>query len=306
MEEIKLDLTAKNTVLPRLFAKQGDVGRKFRAVITDNGKTYQIPADALLSVWYSGTSGEGNYSTIGENSAFSIDGNTVTVELITQMLTNPGDGNVCLVMNLRDGTQIGTWNIPYIVEQLPGMGSSVAEQYFTALSEVAGKAAESAAKAAEAAATFDTDTSLSVAGKAADAEATGAALDGKASLLQVYPVGAIYISTVSASPASLFGGTWEQLKDRFLLGAGGSYAAGAMGGAASITHRHEASGGITGGYAYFDIKDGTKNITVSSGQGGAVSLNTTSVTTVVRSYTSEESFNNMPPYLAVYMWKRVA
>lgn len=179
MQTIHLDVSNKG-VVPAIYAKQGDVGRKFRAVITDNGEAYDIPADALLSVWYSGTSGEGNYSMIGENSAFSIDGNTVTVELITQMLANHGSGNVCLVMNRQDGTQIGTWNIPYIVEQLPGMGSSAAEQYFTALSEVAGKAAESAAKATEAAATFETDESLSVAGKAADAAATGEALAGKA------------------------------------------------------------------------------------------------------------------------------
>lgn len=305
MQEIKLDLTARG-IAPRLLAKQGDVGRKFRAVITDNGSAYEIPDGAALSVWYAGASGEGNYSMIGGSSAFGIDGNTVTVELITQMLTNPGPGVMCLVIDAVDGSQLGTWNIKYEVEHMPGMGSAVAEQYYTALSEAATKAAESAAKAAEAAAMFETDTTLSNEGKAADAAATGAALDGKASLLQVYPVGAIYISTVSASPASLFGGTWEQLKDRFLLGAGGSYAAGAMGGAASITHRHEASGGIADGYAFFDIKDGTKNVAVSSGQGGAVSLDNASITVAVRSYTSEESFNNMPPYLAVYMWKRVA
>ena len=179
MQTIHLDISNMG-IIPTIYAKQGDVGRKFRAVITDNGEAYDIPVDALLSVWYSGTSGEGNYSMIGEDSAFSIDRNTVTVELITQMLTNHGSGNVCLVMNRQDGTQIGTWNIPYIVEQLPGMGSSAAEQYFTALTEAAAKASESAAKAAEAAATFETDATLSVAGQAADAAATGAALAGKA------------------------------------------------------------------------------------------------------------------------------
>ena len=61
---------------------------------------------------------------------------------------------------------------------------------------------------------------------------TDAATKGYADLA-TYPVGAIYISTISTSPASLFGGTWEQLKDRFLLGAGDTYAAGATGGEAA-------------------------------------------------------------------------
>ena len=36
----------------------------------------------------------------------------------------------------------------------------------------------------------------------------------------VYPVGSIYISVSETSPHDLFGGTWERLKDRFLLAAG--------------------------------------------------------------------------------------
>lgn len=52
----------------------------------------------------------------------------------------------------------------------------------------------------------------------------------------IYPVGAIYMSVVSTSPATLFGGTWEQLKDRFLLGAGDTYTAGNTGGAASQSY----------------------------------------------------------------------
>lgn len=51
----------------------------------------------------------------------------------------------------------------------------------------------------------------------------------------IYPVGSIYMNVNSTSPATLFGGTWEQLKDRFLLGAGDSYAAGDTGGSASHT-----------------------------------------------------------------------
>lgn len=36
----------------------------------------------------------------------------------------------------------------------------------------------------------------------------------------VYPVGAIYMSTKSTSPHTLFGGTWVQIKGRFLFAAG--------------------------------------------------------------------------------------
>ena len=32
----------------------------------------------------------------------------------------------------------------------------------------------------------------------------------------VYPIGSVYVSTDSTSPATRFGGTWEQIKDRFL------------------------------------------------------------------------------------------
>jgi len=134
MQTFNLDLTIKN-VQPRLLVKQGDVGRKIRAVITDAGADYPIPKNAALSVWYSGASGAGNYSMIGDASAFSIDGNKVTVELITQMLTNAGSGELCLVINNADGSQLGTWNIPYIVERVPGAGSEAAQQYFTAFAD---------------------------------------------------------------------------------------------------------------------------------------------------------------------------
>ena len=57
----------------------------------------------------------------------------------------------------------------------------------------------------------------------------------KSSVLDAYPVGSIYMSVNSTSPASLFGGTWEQLKDRFLLGAGDTYTNGSTGGESTHT-----------------------------------------------------------------------
>ena len=164
MQTIYLDVSNRG-VIPAIYAKQNDVGRKFKAVLTDSGSPYNPAGGSAFSVWYGGASGVGNYTEIGGRSAFSASGNEVTVELITQMLLNPGDGFLCLVLNSAGGNQLGTWNIPYICEAVPGAGSEAAQQYYTAFSEaVAGLAYP--------------DVSLSAPGKAADAAATGKALAG--------------------------------------------------------------------------------------------------------------------------------
>ena len=59
----------------------------------------------------------------------------------------------------------------------------------------------------------------------------------KATLLNFcYPIGSLYWSSKSTNPASLFGGTWVQIKDRFVLACGDTYtSSGATGGASSVT-----------------------------------------------------------------------
>lgn len=168
MQTVNLDLSVKN-VVPLLHAKQGEVGRKFKAILTDSGSPYTPPSGAVVSVWFSGASGEGNYTDIGTKSAISISGNEITVEMITQMLTRPGDGKLCLVINSDDGTQLGAWNIPYACEVQPGLDSPEAKEYYTAFSKAA-------ADLADAAKTFMPDETLSKRGYSADAAATGNAI----------------------------------------------------------------------------------------------------------------------------------
>ena len=132
-------------------------------------------------------------------------------------------------------------------------------------------------------------------------------------LLDIYPIGSIYMSVHSTSPASLFGGTWEQLKGRFLLGAGDSYAAGGTGGEAEHTlnsheipqHYHDSyflglSGTVDAPayYAVFNQSAYTYNY-------AATTPNTLDVASTGRTG-GNQPHNNMPPYLAVYMWKRVS
>lgn len=117
----------------------------------------------------------------------------------------------------------------------------------------------------------------------------------------VYPVGSIYLSVESTSPASLFGGTWTQLKDRFLLGAGSSYTAGNTSGSKSTTLKEANLPAHT---------HGLRSTTVSVGSSGGVkditvlSTSSSSSESYITSTGSATSFTNMPPYLVVYMWKR--
>ena len=122
--------------------------------------------------------------------------------------------------------------------------------------------------------------------------------DGIIDLLMVYPVGSIYMSVAETSPASLFGGTWERIEDRFLLAAGSTYTAGDMGGEAAHTltvsempshnHTYTIPGNETG-TSWYGASGTAKGAPQSSGDSGG-----------------GQPHNNMPPYLAVYMWKRVA
>lgn len=114
----------------------------------------------------------------------------------------------------------------------------------------------------------------------------------------VYPVGAIYVSVAGTNPSTLFGGTWVQIKDRFLLAAGSSYDAGSTGGEATHTltidempsHNHE--------YYYPGFNTGTDWY----GQNGVANGNAS----VTEKTGGGKAHNNMPPYLAVYVWKRTA
>lgn len=83
----------------------------------------------------------------------------------------------------------------------------------------------------------------------------------------VYPVGSIYMSVNSTNPATLFGGTWEQIAGgRCLIGANSNYALGTTGGEATHLlnaneipgHNHSVSISNSGGHKH---NRGTMEIT---------------------------------------------
>ena len=125
-------------------------------------------------------------------------------------------------------------------------------------------------------------------------------------ILRAYPVGSIYLSVSETSPASLFGGTWERIEDRFLLASGSTYTAGDTGGEATHT------------LTINEIPSHTHIINASyANPGSATSVNGKLLAghdennwlwehASTGSAGWDAAHNNMPPYLAVYMWKRVA
>ena len=121
----------------------------------------------------------------------------------------------------------------------------------------------------------------------------------------MYPVGSIYISVGSTSPAVLFGGTWEQIEDRFLLAKGSTYTTlEATGGEAThtLTTQEIPSHDHT-------FNDTTSMVSEQLQNGTAVRLEDIclgSTTGYTSSTGGGQAHNNMPPYLVVNVWKRTA
>lgn len=134
--------------------------------------------------------------------------------------------------------------------------------------------------------------------------------------LEAHPVGSVYISEVDTEPETLFGGTWERIKDRFLLAAGDTYTAGDTDGAATVTLTEEQapkkSWGFLGRQMYKNRSShwNYENVSVWSEGGEVYSLgqgaNQYYFDAVYWSYGGGKAHNNMPPYKVYYMWVRTA
>lgn len=153
----------------------------------------------------------------------------------------------------------------------------------------------------------------------------------------VYPIGSIYMSVNDTKPSTLFGGTWERLEGRFLIGAGTNteintneeygnlgrgdptFAGGETGG----EYRHQLNATEMPEH-HHDTNDWTLvvnknavNIETDLGAQPIVGVKPTNIVPNLRATKNEDgnatgdsgggnAHSNMPPYLAVYMWKRTA
>lgn len=123
---------------------------------------------------------------------------------------------------------------------------------------------------------------------------------------RIFPVGSIYMSTKNVNPGTFIGGTWSRIEGRFLLGCSSSHPAAETGG----EEKHTLSASEMPSHSH---KIWTA---ASSGEGNYWSFTTQKTTGAwydkdtegshVESVGGSQPHNNMPPYLAVYMWERTA
>ena len=141
----------------------------------------------------------------------------------------------------------------------------------------------------------------------------GAIVHNNELLNKVYPIGSIYLSVNDTSPASIFGGTWEKIQNKFLLGSG-SYLLGSEGG--STSHNHSLNNGFAKiGYTW---ASGTENSLYFKYKpiSFVADIQTTNdtgyqQTEIQRDAATElggttDNTEILPPYLVVNIWKRIA
>ena len=107
------------------------------------------------------------------------------------------------------------------------------------------------------------------------------------------------------SPADLWGGSWEKIIDRFLVGAGGDYALESSGG--NLLHNHGEALSIATDQAAVKVKTAQIGAYVSWGFTGTdfkYGQDNVSINGAYQLVTDDASV--MPPYVSCNIWRKVA
>lgn len=182
MQKIRIDFD--NPGLPQhISAVENDSqSRFFQAMLYENGKAYTAPEGATYSIMYRGfgPQNQGWYDTIndgaGKRAACAVSGNVVTCEIARQALQVPGHVSIVLCVTAGNGYMLKSW--PIECDCKNDRYDSTAEiQSFFYITQVSNADWTQAIQAVEELKNT-IDPTLSLSGKAADAKATGDAIQG--------------------------------------------------------------------------------------------------------------------------------
>ena len=121
-----------------------------------------------------------------------------------------------------------------------------------------------------------------------------------------HPVGSLYISENATSPAELYGGTWERIEGRFIMGASDTYPAGSTGGSAT----HTQTGAELAPHEHLIGSNTAGDMNIPAWSWISEMTQISSEKNIYQTY-SMRSGDGKPmdilnPYYSMYIWRRVA
>ncbi|MBU5366690.1 BppU family phage baseplate upper protein [Enterococcus devriesei] len=269
------------------------ITKKINPVVYGRGSSVggnKLSHKCWLGSWESGGASTAS-SAITKLELPSEDENT-----INSYIQDSGFGSNMVYAEPSDGTTLSTVIIDYACLELTIELSL--NQYFKTL--IANNHVENLATQTEA--TTATDNT-----KAMTPLRTKQLLDSKL-LNMVYPIGSIYMSVNSATPATLFGGTWERFaKGQVLVGVNEDDAAlktaGTNGGSTNPLTAHTHTTQLT----TYRVTSGTGSGSVNNlGRATDLGDKMTGEFGSVTSTGDNTDHKNWQPFTTVYIWKRTA
>jgi len=302
--------TATGTASPAVYVKQNDKGYALDFEIRNGSETFDLTGCIVLFNLLKPDNNE--YIGIGEVTS-AVDGfASIRLDSNRQMTAAAGEGTLELV--IIQGSEVrGTANARFIVQESP-TSSTISG---TVIEGIAALAADVASAVSSAELSASSAAQAAQAAIAAQEEAEAIAIGDVRNI--IFPVGSIVqYASASIDPNTLIGGTWERIQGRFLFAADESHAIGTTGGSETVAltteqmprHNHyviNLSKGTTSPDYQHTVARYDRENTSWDDCHYQLNGNSNEANGGKSSFTgSGAAHDNMPPYLAVYMWKRTA